>query len=155
MSATASGEWEFVAAPRKSKRFAIGVAALLVVIHLTLALLLRQGSTGVYFRTADQLAMALIGLVLAGGVLMLTRPQVKVGARGIAVRNILGEKIVDWDLFEGLSFPDGAAWARIELPDDEYMPVMAIQANDREYAVAAVERFRELADRYDVVPSES
>ncbi len=48
--------------------------------------------------------------------------------------------IVDWDLDQGLSFRDGASWARIELPDDEYVPVMAIQANDREHAVQAVRR---------------
>lgn len=147
MSTTPDG-WELVAKPRKSTRYVVAVAALLVVVHVTLAVLLRQGSTGVYFRTADQLAMAGIGTILALGVLTLTRPRVRVGERGIAVRNILGEKIVDWDLFEGLSFPDGAAWARIELPDDEYMPVMAIQSNDREYAVDTVGRFRALADRY-------
>lgn len=146
-----SGEddnWELVVTARKSTRYAIGVAALLVIVHVTLALLLRQGSTGVYFRAADQLAMAGIGTILALGVLMLTRPRVMVGERGIKVRNIVTENVVDWDLFEGLSFPDGAAWARIELPDDEYMAVMAIQSNDRERAVDAVDRFRALADRY-------
>ena len=147
--------WELIASPRKSTRYAIGVAVLLVIVHVTLALLLRQGSTGVYFRAADQIAMAGIGTILALGVLMLTRPRVKVGKQGIAVRNILGEKIVDWDLFEGLSFPDGAAWARIELPDDEYMAVMAIQSNDREYAVDTVGKFRALADRYAPVAHKS
>ena len=145
---TPDDNWELIAKPRKSTRYAIGVAALLVIVHVTLAISLRSGSTGVYFRAADQLAMATIGCVLAGGVLLLTRPRVRAGERGIAVRNILGEKIVEWDLFEGLSFPDGAAWARIELPDDEYMPVMAIQSNDREYAVDAVVKLREIAGRY-------
>ncbi|MFE4499881.1 PH domain-containing protein [Rhodococcus sp. NPDC056743] len=145
---TPDDNWELIAKPRKSARYAIGVAVLLVVVHVTLAVSLRSGSTGVYFRAADQLAMATIGCVLAGGVLLLTRPRVRAGQRGIAVRNILGEKIVEWDLFEGLSFPDGAAWARIELPDDEYMPVMAIQSNDREYAVDAVVKLRDIAGRY-------
>ena len=49
---------------------------------------------------------------------------------------------------QGLSFPDGAAWARIDLPDDEYIPVLAIQANDREHAVDAVRRFRTLEAKY-------
>ena len=30
----------------------------------------------------------------------------------------------------GVSFPDGARWARLDLPDDEYVPVLAIQAVD-------------------------
>lgn len=140
--------WELTAKPRKSSQYAIAVATLLVVVHLGLALSLGHGSTGVYFRVADQIAMAAIGCALAAGVLLLTRPRVRVGKQGIAVRNLLGEKIVEWDLFEGLSFPDGAAWARIEFADDEYTPVMAIQSNDRERAVNAVVKFREIADRY-------
>ncbi|KAF0963058.1 MULTISPECIES: PH domain-containing protein [Rhodococcus] len=145
---TPESEWTLVAKPRKSRRYAIGVAVLLVVVHVTFAILLRGDSTGVYFRLADQLAFAGIGCLLAAGVLLLTRPRVRIGPRGIAVRNVLGERIVDWDLYEGLSFPDGAAWARIELPDDEYLAVMAIQSNDREYAVDAVDRFRALASEY-------
>lgn len=145
---TPDDNWELTVRSRKSPKYAMGVAALLVIVHVGLALSLGHGSTGVYFRAADQIAMAAIGCVLAGGVLLLTRPRVRVGKRGIAVRNVLGEKVIDWDLFEGLSFPDGAAWARIELPDDEYMPVMAIQSNDREHAVDAVVTFRDIADRY-------
>jgi len=145
---TPESEWTLVAKPRKSRRYASGVAVLLVVVHVTFAILLRGDSTGVYFRLADQLAFAGIGCLLAAGVLLLTRPRVRIGPRGIAVRNVLGERIVDWDLYEGLSFPDGAAWARIELPDDEYLAVMAIQSNDREYAVDAVDRFRALASEY-------
>ncbi|MFC0449492.1 PH domain-containing protein [Rhodococcus jostii] len=141
-------EWTLVAKPRKSRRYAIGVAIFLVVVHVTFAILLRGDATGVYFRLADQLAFAGIGCLLAAAVLLLTRPRLQVGPRGIAVRNVLGERIVEWDLYEGLSFPDGAAWARIELPDDEYLAVMAIQSNDREYAVEAVDRFRALASEY-------
>ncbi|MFZ2178549.1 MAG: PH domain-containing protein [Rhodococcus sp. (in: high G+C Gram-positive bacteria)] len=136
-------EWELVATPRKSKRWAIAAAVFLVVVHVTFAILLRGESTGVYFRLADQLAFAGIGCLLAAAVLLLTRPRLRVSRRGVAVRNVLGERIVDWDLCLGLSFPDGAAWARLELPDDEHISVMAIQSNDREYAVDAVRRFRE------------
>lgn len=145
---TTNGDWEFEVRSKKSARYAMVAAGVLVLVHVTLAILLRTSATGVYFRLVDQFAMAGIGLLLAGGVLLLTRPRLRVGPRGIAVRNVLGERIVDWDLDQGLSFRDGASWARIELPDDEYVPVMAIQANDREHAVQAVRRFRELEAKY-------
>lgn len=145
---SAESEWDFVVKPRKSRRFAIGAAVLVVVVHVTFAILLRGDSTGVYFRTADQLAFAGIGFLLAAAILLLARPRLRVNRSGIAVRNVLGERIIAWDLYEGLSFPDGAAWARIELPDDEYIAVMAIQSNDREYAVDAVQRFRQIASEY-------
>ncbi|RVW04072.1 PH domain-containing protein [Rhodococcus xishaensis] len=141
-------EWDFEVRSRKSARYAMAAAGVLVVVHIALAVLLRTSATGVYFRVIDQFAMAAIGLLLAGGVLMLTRPRLRVGPRGIGVRNVLGERVVDWDLDRGLSFPEGAPWARIELPDDEYVPVMAIQLNDGDHAVHAVRRFRELEAKY-------
>jgi photosystem II stability/assembly factor-like uncharacterized protein len=47
-----------------------------------------------------------------------------------------------------VSFPAGARWARIDLPDDEYIPLMAIQAVDKDRAVAAMDTVRELLERY-------
>ncbi|WP_042939597.1 PH domain-containing protein [Rhodococcus sp. AW25M09] len=133
---------------RKSARFAIAAAVLLVVAHSTVAILLRVSPTGVYFRTADQLAMAGIGILLACLALLLTRPRLRVGPAGVAVRNVFSERLIEWDLVRGLSFPEGAMWARVDIPDDEFINVMAIQSNDREHAVAAVRTFRTLERKY-------
>jgi hypothetical protein len=140
--------WDMDVRSKKSARVAMIVAAFFTILFIVLALLLRNSATGVYFRVADQLAMVGIGLILAGAALLLTRPRLRANSAGVAVRNAFGERFVDWDLVRGLSFPDGAAWARIDLPDDEYIPVMAIQANDREHAVAAVRSFRALESKY-------
>ncbi|SNS22445.1 PH domain-containing protein [Rhodococcoides kyotonense] len=145
---TGPGRWELEVRSRKSARYAIAAAAVLLVAHVTVAVLLRISPTGVYFRTADQLALAGIGVLLAGIALLLTRPRVRVGAEGVAVRNILSERLIEWDLVQGLSFPDGAMWARVDIPDDEFIPVMAIQSNDRDQAVAAVRSFRALEAKY-------
>lgn len=140
--------WELDVRPRKTARVAMAIAAGLVVLFVVCAVLLRSSATGVYFGVTDQIAMVLLGFLLAGGVLLLTRPRLRAGASGVLVRNGFGEKRVPWDLVQGLSFPDGASWARINLPDDEYIPVLAIQANDREHAVDATLRFRALCDKY-------
>lgn len=140
--------WEMEVRSKKTARFAVGIAAVFVLVFVVLAVLLRGSQTGVYFRFVDQLSMAGIGAALAGGTLILTRPRLRVNAEGVGVRNAITERFVEWDLVQGLSFPDGAAWARIDLPDDEYIPVLAIQANDREHAVDAVRRFRTLEAKY-------
>lgn len=142
------GDWELEVRSKKSARYAIAAAVLLVVAHTTVAILLRVSPTGVYFRTADQIALAGIGFLLAGIALLLTRPRVRVGRSGVAVRNILSERLIEWDLVRGLSFPDGAMWARVDIPDDEFISVMAIQSNDRDHAVAAVRSFRSLEAKY-------
>ena len=142
--------WELEVRPRKSTRYAIGSALFLAISFVTVAVLLRNSNTGVFFRPADQAAMILLGFALAGGALLLARPRLRVSDKGVWVRNVFGEKFIEWDLARGLSFPDGSAWARIELPDDEYIPVMAIQANDRAYAVDSIERFRALGQKYAI-----
>ncbi|MGQ0575881.1 MAG: PH domain-containing protein [Pseudonocardia sp.] len=119
---------------------AVVVAALFVVI----AVILRVRPTGVYFRLADQVAMVVLGLLIAGGVLLLARPRVRADAAGIEVRNILATRYVPWDQVARVAFPDGASWARLDLPDDEYLAVLAIQAVDGQRAVDGITRVRAL-----------
>ncbi len=140
--------WELDVRPRRSRRVAIASATVLFVMFAVGGVWLRHGSTGVQFRAVDQFAMIGIGLLLAGAALLFARPRLRAGAAGIVVQNILGERRFEWSQVRGLSFPDGSPWPRLELPADEYVPVMAIRAADRELAVDAVQRFRELGARY-------
>ncbi|WP_019969485.1 PH domain-containing protein [Mycobacterium sp. 141] len=135
--------------------FAYGVAVILVVVHVGVGALLKMGSTGVYFQTSDQVAMGLLGVILAGAVLMFTRPRLRVGAQGLAVRNLVSYRIIPWPDVVDVSFPQGARWARIDLPGDEYIPVMAIQAIDKGRAVDAMDQLRTLTDKYHRPPADS
>lgn len=121
----------------------IGAAAT-VVAFVVIAALLRTTDTGVYFRFADQVAMVLLGVLVAAGILLLARPRVRADARGVEVRNTGVPRYVPWELVTAVSFPDGASWARLELPDDEYLPVMAVQVVDGRRAVAAMRQLRAL-----------
>ncbi|MDQ4020404.1 MAG: PH domain-containing protein [Actinomycetota bacterium] len=132
----------FDARPRKARRVAVAAAVLLVGVFTVIAVLLRQTSTGVYFRFSDQVAMVVLGLLLAGAALLFARPRVRAGADGVEVRNLLGSRTLPWELVLRVSFPDGAPWARLELPDDEYIAVMAIQAADGRHAVQAIRALR-------------
>lgn len=133
-----------VVRPVRVRRVAGASAATVVVVFTTVALLLTGDATGVYFRPVDQVAMVLFGLMLGGAILLLARPRVRVGPEGVGVRNILGEQVFPWALVREVSFPRDARWARLELPDDEYVAMMAIQAADGERAVAAIRRLRDL-----------
>jgi hypothetical protein len=86
--------------------------------------------------------------VLAALVLLFARPRLRVGPAGLSVRNVLSDRLVAWSDVVGVSFPAGARWARIDLPDDEYIPLMAIQAVDKERAVDAMDTVRTLLERY-------
>lgn len=141
-------EWDVELRPHRTPIFVYGAALTIVAVHVAIGFLLKVGSTGVVFHTSDQVAMALLGVVLAGAVLLFARPRLRIGPAGISVRNLLGDKLIEWPDVVGVSFPVGNRWARVDLPDDEYIPVMAIQAVDKERAVDAMDTVRSLLARY-------
>lgn len=132
----------FEARPRRARRVAVAAAVLLIVVFSVVAALLRRTPTGVYFQVSDQVAMVLVGLLLAAAALLFARPRVRAGTDGVEIRNLFGTRTLPWALVRRVSFPDGAPWARIEIPDDEYIAVMAIQAADGQHAVQAIRRLR-------------
>ncbi|AHC25466.1 MULTISPECIES: PH domain-containing protein [Mycobacteriaceae] len=141
-------KWDLQVRPHLTPYFVYGAAFLIAAAHITVGFLLKVGSSGVVFRTADQVGIAAVGLVIAGCVLLLARPRLRVGPSGIAVRNALGYKLIAWPDVVDVSFPPGARWARIDLADDEYTAAMAIQAVDKERAVVAMDQVRTLMRRY-------
>jgi hypothetical protein len=130
--------------PRKVLVAAWSGAVAMVAVFVVLAALLRQTDTGVFFRTADQVSMVVLGLLLAGGILLLARPRVRADARGIEVRNVALPRWFPWEEVRAVAFPDGASWARLDLPADEYFPVMAVQAVDGQRAVTGIRALRAL-----------
>ncbi|WP_309501050.1 PH domain-containing protein [Saccharopolyspora gloriosae] len=135
--------------PVKIRRVVIPVAIVLVVVFTVVAVLLRNTPTGVYFRISDQVAMAGLGVLLACGALLLARPRLHADLDGIEVRNIINTHHYSWDEVYAISFPDGAAWARLELAHDEYASVMAVQSTDGAHAVQAMRDLRDLRRAVD------
>ncbi len=145
-SAPDGQQWDAVFKPRLMPILAWVGAALMVLAGIGVALTLRDKSTGPTLRVADQYAMLVLAVVLAGVLLLLTRPRLRVGPAGLGVRNLVEERVIPWSEVVDISFPK--RWARVEIAAYEYVPVVAIQAIDRERAVAAMDTVRELMGRY-------
>lgn len=145
-----AGDWDLEVRPYLTPLFAYGAAAVIIAAHVVVGALLKIASTGVIFTTADQVAIGLLGVVIGGFVSLFARPRLRVGPAGVAVRNLFGYRHVPWDLVVDVSFHRGARWARLDLPDDEYLPVMAIQAVDKARAVESMDKVRALVARYRV-----
>lgn len=121
------------------------LAGLIVVAMVVVGLLLKQSSSGaVTFRTADQLAMIGLGLIIAGGVLIMTRPYIRADAAGLVVRNFGGVKHIPWQVVRAVRFSGAVPWASLELQDDDELSLLAIQAVDGEAAAEATDTLREL-----------
>lgn len=121
------------------------LAVLIVVAMVVVGLLLKQSNTGsVTFRTADQVAMIGLGLIIAGGILIMTRPYVRADAAGLVVRNFGGDKHIPWQVIREVRFSDAAPWATLQLEDDDALTMLAIQAVDGKAAADATEDLRRL-----------
>jgi Bacterial PH domain len=137
------------ARPVRLRRVAFGTAAVVVVLFVVIAALLgRTSSEGVEFGPGDQVAMVLLGVLVAAGVLLLARPAVVADLDGVQVRNIFTTKDVPWEVVRAVSFRDGTPWVMLDLADDDQIAVLAVQAADGQRAVAAVRALRALHARH-------
>ncbi len=149
MSVDTAVEWDLVYRPRRMPRVAVVAAIVVLAIHVTFGALLTISDTGARnIGLSDQLAIGLIGVIITGAVLLFTRARLRVGPAGVGVRNLVGERVFEWDRVEGMTYPDKGFSARLLLPADEHVPVLAVQAWDSDRAVAAMTAFRELEERY-------
>jgi hypothetical protein len=141
---TVSGAVEF--RPRRI-RVVAGVAAVVIVVVFTLLSFGLKGSTGEgrgQFRAGDQAAMIGLGVLCALGALVFTRPRVRADAEGIRIRNVVGGYELPWSVVRAVRFDRNSAWASLDLHDDETVPVHALQAADKAYAVDGVRALRAL-----------
>jgi len=134
------------AKPIKATRVAWVLAVVVVAVFAAVATTLRgatDSGKGV-FQASDQWAMIVLGVLGALGILMFTRPRVEADERGIRIRNLVGGYDLPWDVVRSVQFTRGAPWASLELRDDDLIPMMAIQATDKKYALEALRGLRAL-----------
>ncbi|GAA4792456.1 PH domain-containing protein [Actinomycetospora chlora] len=142
------GEVELEVRPVRIRWVASIIAAFLFAFFGAGALLVFVAPSGFIFRAADQVAMVVLGALLAGGALLFTRPRLRAGPGGVEVRATILTRRVPWSEVVAVTFPDGAQFARLDLPDDEYLTISALQAVDRGHAARGVTALRRLHAQY-------
>jgi hypothetical protein len=134
-----------VSRPVRLRRVCWGVAALVMAVFTVVAVALGGGPEGAaQFRLADQIAMVVLGALVAMAVLALTRARVVADERGVQVRNVLSDRLFPWQVIREVRLDDGAPWASLELRDDDTVALLGVQANDGDLAVDAVLGLRAL-----------
>ncbi|MGC5333594.1 PH domain-containing protein [Micromonospora sp. DT62] len=132
--------------PRRIRVVCWTSAAALFVVFSLLATSLSGATGNGYgsFQRGDQIAMVGLGVLGALAVLIFTRPRVDANASGVRVRNLVGSYELPWEVVRGVRFDRGAPWASLELHDDDLLPMVALQAADKERAVEGVRALRRL-----------
>lgn len=148
-SVTSNKPWELTITSRRLRLYAFILIPIIMAVHIFMAWQLSLEFTGAAITGIDYLAFPGVGLVISMLVwLAFSRPRVRVNSDGVEVRNIIGTRFYYWELIYGLTFPEGARMARLELPKFEYMPLWAIQASDGKQTIEAVRNFRALEAQY-------
>lgn len=131
--------------PRRIRIVAWTAAAAVVIFFTLIATALGRGDV---FHPGDQAAMVGLGIAFGAAILVFTRPLVRADEQGVQIRNVIGGYRLPWQVVRAVRFERGAAWATLELHDDDLVSVMAIQRADKQHAVAAVRALRAMHARY-------
>lgn len=130
--------------PERLRRWCLAASAVVVVACTVGAVLLRTVPDGHPFHVSDQVAVFLLGVLIAAGIMVFARPRVRADARQLWVRNVLGSHTVPWSLVAAVRFEDKSWWASLELVDGDVLALVAVQAIDGPRAVDAVTGLRAL-----------
>lgn len=134
-----------IARPIRSARIAWIASAVVFIAFTVTALVMRHYNAGASFNAADQWGTFVIGVILAGLLLMPTRPRLHADAEALRLRAFLGGwRTVPWELVVRVDFPSKLRFARIVLPGEEALAIYAVQRLDAERAVETMAQLREL-----------
>lgn len=123
----------------------VGYASAVVVfaVFLMTAFVMPHANAGAHFGVEDQIATAVLGVILGGLCLMLTRPRLVADRESLRLRAFLGGwRTVPWDLVVAVEFPSKVRFARIVLPGEETLAIYAVQRFDKEQAVEVMRQLR-------------
>ena len=133
------------ARPVRMSRIGYISAAVVLIAFVITAVVMPHASAGDHFGVREQVATAVIGLILAGLCLMLTRPRLHADRDAVRLRAFLGSwRVVPWDVIVAVEFPGNVRFARLVLPGEETLAIYAVQRFDGQYAVAAMRGLRAL-----------
>jgi hypothetical protein len=133
------------ARPVTATRIAVGSAAFVLGVFVVVAIVMPHANAGATFHWKDQVATGLLGVVFASLILVFTRPRLRADITGIEIRNHWGSyKTIPWDVVVGVEFPERRHFARLVLPGEETVALLAVQRLDRERSVAVMRGLRAL-----------
>jgi hypothetical protein len=133
------------ARPIVMSRIGWSLAAFTLVVFAVNAAIAHRDNAGADIFFKDQIGILVVGVIVAGLFVMLTRPRLRADPEAVRLRSFLGGwRTVPWDLIVRVDFPRNVRFARLVLPADETFAIYAIQRLDRDRAVESMAALRAL-----------
>jgi hypothetical protein len=96
----------------------------------------------------DRLGIALVGVGIGVMLWRFARLAAMPSPDGLVVRNLAGDRRLDWAEIVSVRFGDGDPWVTLDLTDGDTLAVMAVQRADGDLARAEARRLATLVDRH-------
>jgi hypothetical protein len=133
------------ARPAVMSRIGWVCAGIVMVVFVIIAVVMRRDNAGASFGPKDQVGTVVLGILIAAGFWLLTRPRLEADATSVRLRSFAGNyRTVSWDMIVAVEFPSNVRFARLVLPADESFAVYAVQRLDGERAVQTMRELRAL-----------
>ena len=133
------------ARPVVSARIAWSAAAVVLIVFVIVAIVQPTENAGATFGTKDQIGTGILGLLIASGFWLLTRPRLIADAESVRTRSFAGNyRTIPWQYIVDVQFPNNARFARLVLPGEEVLALYAVQRLDKERSVAVMRGLRAL-----------
>jgi hypothetical protein len=138
-------EQPITAKPVVMARIGYASAVTVFAVFLVTAIVMPHANAGAHFGVEDQVGTAVLGVILGGLCLMLTRPRLAADRDSLRMRSFLGAwRTVPWDVVVAVEFPSTVRFARVVLPGEETLAIYAVQRLDKEQAVEVMRGLRAL-----------
>ena len=115
--------------PRRARIVGLGMAAVVAAGGIAFAVALPYSASSPY-GPGDRIGIAIVALVIAGGLLVLIRPRLDADESGLTVTNFLHRRRVGWAEVVGLDMAPTESWLALDLSDGTSLPVVAVQTAD-------------------------
>jgi hypothetical protein len=125
--------------PGRTRAVLVTAAVATVVVITVVALLLEQLGPG------ERLSFVVTAVLLAGVLLLLSRPRITADDSGVTVVNITSRRRLEWAQIIQVNLRPGDAWVFLDLSDGTSLPALGIQPGiARERAIADARALRAL-----------
>lgn len=133
------------ARPHFTARIAWTVSAVVLIVFVITAFVMKRYNAGASFGVKDQVATIVIGVVVALLLIMPTYPRLAADENEIRIRSFLGNyRTVPWSVVVDVRFPAKVRFAQLVLPGEETLAIYAVQRWDKERAVETMNGLRAL-----------
>jgi hypothetical protein len=141
---TATGP-QVTARPIVLSRISWGLAAGTVVLFTVISFVMTADNAGAHFVPKDQVGAFVLGVVIAAGFWLLSRPRLVADETSVRIRSFAGDfRTVPWAAVVRVEFPGNSRFARLVLPADEILALYAVQRLDKHRSVEVMHGLRAL-----------